>query len=357
MKKLIPYIALIPLVLLALCPPWSFQLDCTVNSLFWLWMVLLSGFATFLFIYQNVSIWLKLFLIYSFISCFFSRAPFISFTMLWSVVVCAYYYVLCRNIENWTPVVKTIQAIFFLICSFLIIQLFGKDTLFNFYTKTPVIFGTIGNRMIFSSFVSCLAPFLIINPLNWIPLSLLALISHSSGAVLALGMGGATLLWFKVKRARIALVALIIAIPIIFAFKTGDFSKDVLRAGRLPMWNDGIQLCLKKPMGYGIATWKILYPVLCSKEVKAQQPGREWSTAHNDFLQIPFEVGIPGLILLAGWVISILRKLKDPLKIAGLMILVGTMSVHFPARLCQTVLIIIMYIAYCERKSDELHPL
>ena len=332
---------------MALTPPWDISLDCRVNSIFWLWTVLISGFLSFAFLYTKTSTWLKLFIIWAFASCFLSRAPFVSFTMFWSVIVCAYYYILCKKIEDWTPVKKTIQAIFLLTTLLIIMQLFGKDTLLNFNQSTPQIIGTIGNKMILSSFVCCLAPFLILNPLNWIPLWLIALISTSSGAVMALGMGSATLLWSGGKKAKIALVGLIIGI-LAFTWITGDIKTFEGKAGRRQVWAKGIELIAKRPQGYGIATWKILFPYQCGVAIRDQQPGREWNTAHNSFIQIPYEVGIPGLILLSGWIISILRKLRDPLKIAGLMILVGTLGVHFPDRTVQCVLVILMFLAYLE---------
>jgi O-antigen ligase len=353
-NKIITYITLIPLLILALTPPWDFKLDCSVNSLIWLWAVLLSGFLAFLFIYQKVNVWLKLLVIWCFISCFLSRAPFISFTMYWSVIVSAYYYALCKRIEDYTPVYKTIQAIFYLTTLLVIMQLFGKDTLLNFNSKSvdPAVLGIIGNQMIASSFFCTLAPFLIVNPLNWLPLSIVCLISHSSGAVLALGMGGAILLWFKFKRARIAIVALMIALPIVFALVTGDVATFAGKAGRRQVWIKTFELSVKKPFGYGIGTYKILFPVLCGNEIKKQQPGREWNTAHNTFLQLLFETGFIGIILLAGWVVSIILnvlKHKNYLKLAGLAILTGTMMTQFPDRTIQCVFIILMFIAYCEK--------
>lgn len=324
--------------------------------MYWLWAVLISGFLAFLFLYFDVSVWLKLFMIWCFISCFLSRAPYISFTMFWSVVVCAYYYILCKRIKNYAPVYKTIQAIFFLVCALVIIQLFGKDTLLNFNQKTPGIIGTIGNRMIFSSFACVLAPFLIINPLNWIALILVAIISASSGAILAVGLGMATLLWFKGKVARLGISIIIIGI-LLYAVITGDINTLFGKAGRGPVWVKTVELISKRPIGYGIGTYKVLFPYMCGAKIRDQQPGREWNTCHNDFLQIPFEVGIPGLVLLLGWIFSIVKKVKNKIKIIGVSILAGTMMVHFPMRMCQCALILVMFIAYLERKDDELYSL
>ena len=339
---------LVPVALLALCPPWEFKLTCDVNSLLWLWAVLIAGLLTFLYTYCNVSIWLKGFVLWAFVGCFLSRAPYLSFTMYWSLIVCAYFYALCRSITDWRPVFKVIQSLFFLMCLLLIMQLIGKDTLLNFNLSTPVIMGTIGNKMMFSSFACCLAPLLIFNPLNWIPLLIMVIITGSSGAIMAMGLGLSTLLWFKVKRLRWLIASIVIAI-VLYAGVTGDIKTFFGTAGRGPVWKKTIELIVKTPLGHGIGTYKVLFPYLCGAEIRDQQPGREWARAHNDFLQIPFETGIPGLILLAGWVISILRRVKNPLKLAGLMILVGTMLVHFPMRLTQSVLIMLMFLAYCSK--------
>lgn len=359
MKKLIPILALIPLVILTITPPMMFSLDCKINSTFWLWMTFASGFLAFLFLYQKVSTWLKLLVVWCFVSSFLSRAPFISFTMFWSVIVCAYYYALCLKIDDWTPVKKTIQAIFFFVILLVIMQLIGKDTLLNFKEKipdvlhggnTPVV-GTIGNRMIFSSFTSILAPFLIFNPLNWALLILVSFISWSSGGILSIGAGLAVYSWAKFKKLRLLIVVLAILAPIVFAFNTGKFRTWQSDAGRRLVYLDTLRLSLHRPLGYGIATYKIIYPVLCDKRIKQQAPGREWNTAHNDWLQIAFEIGIPGIILFTGWIISILKRLKDPVKLAGLTIIAVNMMVHFPVRLCQSAFIILMFLAFCSKRE------
>lgn len=353
MKKLIPILALIPMVILAITPPIDFQLDCRINSTFWIWMTLGSGVAAFLFLYQKVSAWLKLFVVWCFVSCFISKAPYMSFTMYWSLIVCAYYYLLCTKIEDWTPVKRAVQSVFFLLCILIIMQLLGKDTLLNFDHKTPVILGTIGNRMITSSFVCILAPFLIFNPLNWIPLVLISFISWSSGAVLSIGAGLCVYAWARLKTLRPLIILIAILAPIVFALLTGDFSPAAFRAGRFPVWKKTIELSVKQPLGYGLGNYKILFPYMCGVEIRDQNPGREWNNSHNDYLQVLWETGFPGLILLLGWAVSMIRKIKDPLKLAGLAILATNMCVHFPGRIIQTAFVILMFLAYCSQGDEK----
>lgn len=349
MKKYLAHILLIPLVALALTPPWVMRLQCTVNSLAWIWSVFASGFLAFLFLNFKVNVFLKLFLIWCFVSSFVSRAPYVSFTMFWTVIVCAYYYLACTKIGDFGPVKKVIQSVFFLIILLIIMQLLSLDTLLNFGLKTPTILGTIGNKMMLASFICVLAPFLIHRPLNWVAIGLVAFISESSGIMLSIGLGLGFLLFRKYKRLRVFIVIAAIAFPLLFAYKTGDF-KVFNVAGRGPVWKETAKLIAKKPLGYGIATYKILFPVLCSDTIAAHQPGREWVRTHNSWLQMPFEVGILGFLAFLCWLTALTWKVRDPIKQAGLIIIGTNMAVHFPDRMCQSVFIIIMFLAYAKQR-------
>ena len=281
--------------------------------------------------------------------------------MFWSVIICAYYYSLCTHIEDWKPVKKVIQAIFFFIVLLIIMQLSGKDTLLNFKEKAPdvlngvltPIVGTIGNKMIASSFICILAPFLLFTPLNWILLIIVSFISWSSGAVLSIGAGLAVYFLAKFKRFRILIIVFAILLPMIFAWQTGKIRTFGSKAGRLPVYLKTLELSFKRPLGYGIASYKVMFPILCGKEIKKQQPGKEWDTAHCDWLQVLFETGIPGFVLYMGWLTEIiLNVLKDKNygKIAGLVIIAANMMFHFPTRLCQSAFLILMFLAYCSQR-------
>lgn len=358
MKKHIPLIALIPLTILALTPPLTFKLDCTINSLVWLWAVFFSGFLAFAFLYQRVSVWLKLLVIWLYISCFLSTAPYMSFTMYWSAIFCAYYYLLCTKIEDWSLVRKAIQSLFFFIVLLIIMQLFGKDTLLNFNMKQACVLGTIGNYMILGSFVCVLSPFLLKSWLNWVVLVIVALISGSSGTLLAIMSGVGVLVWMRFKRARIWLLACLLAIPCLVAYKTGDFAVFA-DSGRFPIWKRTVEKIAERPLGYGIGTTKILLPLFTRDLESSKATVGEWDyentkgntlawrRVHNSWLQFPFEVGIPGFILMMGWLVSIAMKCKDKLKIAGMAIVSVCMITAFPDRIVQGVLIMLAFLAYC----------
>jgi O-antigen ligase len=122
--------------------------------------------------------------------------------------------------------------------------------------------------------------------------------------------------------------------------------------------------------GHGIGTFKVIFPYLQVVKDKFFPEGF-WFTAHNDFVQLYFEAGILGILAIGIFIIYLVnifrfkdrRKYLYPVKdenatpasiyqidpkmvFASLIMLLTNMLVHFPTRMCQTVLIIIAFIAF-----------
>ncbi len=368
MKKAISYIVAIPLVILALIPPWNLKISTEVNSLFWLWMVLASGFLAFTFLLTKANVWIKLIIIYSFLNCFFSAAPYLSFSLYTSVILCGFYYVLCRKVESFEPVMQAVQSVFFVITLLIIVQCFGKDTLLNFNRPEPVVLGTIGNKMILGTFVTCLAPFLICyKKLNIIPVVLIAFISGSAGMVLSLAMGGIFYVLCRVKKKLVAIVLVCILLGSVAFYARHDNVVSSFGTNRRKIWKRTLELTMKHPFfGYGISTFRVIFPVLSGDIPTGITPLWEyektsgtwvpWRRAHNCWNQINFELGHIGFVLFLGLIgYLIWRFIKSPktilviLAMSGLVVIGTNMTVHFPTRLPQTVLIIMCYLAFCER--------
>jgi hypothetical protein len=161
LDKLIKYIIAIPIILLALLPPKYFEIPMFVNDFWWLWLVLISGFLGIFFIFTKADIILKILSVYLFFNCFFSKAPYLSFTAYFSVILCLYFYLLCLKLKDWDFIYKVILSIFILNVVFIVNQFLGRDTLLNFGQTATVRFGTIGNLMQLKSFMIVLSAFLI----------------------------------------------------------------------------------------------------------------------------------------------------------------------------------------------------
>lgn len=365
MRKALDYIILSPLVYMALQPPWSVDIECGVNSYWWLFGCLLSGFLAIWQCFLNTNPWLKVLTLFMYAGCFLSSAPYMSFTMFWSVIACSYYFHACKYVQDRKIFYRAVQVIFCMVCILLCMQLFGKDTLFNFNNKTPCVFGTIGNRMVFGSYVISIAPFLLgMSMLNIIPIAITAFISQSSGAVLSVAVGIAVYTFIKFKTFRIPIILACVISAISFAWVTGDIYQFD-KAGRLPVWKRTVELTNKVPVfGYGIGMYKILFPIMsqdlpsCVATVGKWEyenttgKGLAWRRTHNCWLQILFETGYVGFLLFLGFVLSIAWKVRrDAVAISGLAMVGTNMLVHFPTRMAQSVLVLIAFLAFCQTKE------
>ena len=80
-----------------------------------------------------------------------------------------------------------------------------------------------------------------------------------------------------------------------------------------------------------------------------------WPQAHNCPLQILFEIGFLGLAIMASFIGFIgyrLYKLKKTTLLSGLVILLTIMCFHFPTRMIQTVPMIILFLAICQKEAE-----
>jgi hypothetical protein len=196
-------------------------------------------------------------------------------------------------------------------------QFFGKDSLLNFSMgKNIVEHGILGSRMELESFLLiCLVILLAIKG-SWKIMALMA-------------------------------VSLIIMLCI---YK--DSPAPILHnplTSRIPVWLATIKLSNQHPfMGWGIGSYKFMFFPLSGLHTFP------WKQAHNEFLQILFETGYAGLVFsLTALGVLIYKLRKNITLLIGLGLICVDMSIHFPFRVGNTVLILICFLAYCETKIKE----
>ena len=222
---------------LALIPPVRMtDIPIMVNSSLWIYLILcLGGFLGFAFTFTSANKWLKVMAIVTFISCFFTSAPYLSFSAYVLFIAALYFFLMCKKI-SWSRdiIFNVVQSVFFLNLLLFIMQLFGKDSLLNFGLDTPVMTGTIGNSMMFGSFVACLTPLLVIkNKLYIIPIIIASIIIGSVGLILALSIGTATyLVIMQRKRISTYIILALLVGGITTAAIQGDSYKHFFSGGR-----------------------------------------------------------------------------------------------------------------------------
>ncbi len=364
---IVKYIVAIPIVILALVFPSEVKIPVLVNSTPWFWMVLISGFLGFAYVFTRAHVWAKVLVILSLYNCFFSTAPFLSFSAYVFVILSAYFYLLCLHLKSYSFILKIIQCLFFLTATLIFMQFIGKDTLMNFGLDKPICFGLIGNSMQFACFLVCLAPFLIMKS-KWyvIPLAVIMVFAQAAGALAAILAGvGFYGLW-KLKGFKKLLVILVILSAVIYIHQRGRFA--TFGIDRYPAWKRTVQLANQKPLtGWGIGTYKVLFPTF-SQDLAMKYFGKAgywwhyegqtseylaWRQTHNCFLQWDFEMGRLGTLVLI-WILTYLLYLFWRAEKADEVLLLGSgaamhvinMTVHFPTRMIQSVPIMICFIAF-----------
>ena len=101
-------------------------------------------------------------------------------------------------------------------------------------------------------------------------------------------------------------------------------------------------------MGWGISSFKFIFQALSVGMFKNEGM---WFQAHNDWLQVLFEMGIFGFIIILSFVSNLVIKIRKYFYLLfGLGMIGLDMCIHFPLHTIQTVLIVIAFLSYCEKE-------
>jgi len=320
MKKIHSLLVTLPIVLFALYPPLDIRIPMVGNN-YWIWLVLLTGFAGLYTLFLDVSKFVKIIAIYALVNCFLSRAPYISFTAYVVFIIGIYYYILCLNLRDWRPVINALKIIILIQCFLFLMQKIGYDTLLNFGAKEPECWGVIGNLMQFKSFIIiavCLL-FALCKPKIF-------------------------------KNKIVSLLSIIILASLVGFYAKWDRSLYYFSLIRLPVWIDTLKLSIIHPVvGFGMSTYKTLFPVLAEHGVTTRGV---FYTAHNCWLQILFEFGSIGFGLVFSAFVYMVIKLwrKDWFILFSLLIISLNMAIYFPTRQIHCVFMLLAFLAYTTQK-------
>ena len=315
MKRFIPYIVSAIIAIQAFTPPFEMAVRLVDSPLQVVWIFLLCGFLSLYFVFTKAHIVLKILLPYLFINCFLSAAPWISFTSFVWVTVSAYFYLLCLEIEDWEPVFKTVGCILAVEMLLVVLGALGKDSLYNFGQAHIVCIGSVGNTMQFKSLIIILVAILI---------------QRFRGLHQYLPMTYVTLG--------------IVAFCYFFLHHVGSSFMSY----RGPVWIKAITLSANHQfVGYGVGTTKAIFPSLAHGYFECEGA---LTNCHSFPVQMLFEIGRTGYIILAAYFISILKNCRGVL-LLGVMLVGFTLLFHFPDREPSTALLIILFISLIERKQ------
>lgn len=345
--KIYSVLALIVFVILSLLPPINFIIENPPLE-YWLWLVLIAGFFGVFTLFIKTSWVVRGIAIASFINCFFSAIPYVSFSAYVLVVASCYFYILCTKITNWDMIFKALQCLALFNILIMFMQYIGHDPLLNFGVFHMEHFGTMGQHMQMASFGIILTAILIQKNKWYIAVGLLiALFCHSSWTFLTVMIG--FMVYIFHKSAQLSAIALVGICAVFALWATYDhkFAENIdSKHGRIAVWERSIELSNQRPaQGWGIGTFKDLFHPLSKMECTP------WRNAHNFIVQMIFEVGYPltGCLLIAlGWLMWTLYRANLWLCLSGLSMVIFDALVHFPDRCLQIVPLLIIFFAYCQ---------
>jgi len=369
MNKILSYIAAFCQELLAVAPHINYDVPLIVNSFGWLYLVVASALLGFFLLSKDMPLSFKILTIYLWLTCFVSFVPYLSFNAYILVVLSLYFFLIFKTCDQ-KIILNMVQAVFWVQVCFGVMQLYGVDTLMNFGRPEPVFLGTVAQYMRFSSHLAILAPLLIYkNKWYILPIAVLAVVSQSSSFGLAVICGGAVYVFLKHPKWRLRTAGLALVAGVgYFLWDNGSF-QTAFSCGRVPVWGDIIKtwgfdtsqvdiLVSKNYMqgpiawksiffGRGMDTFLPLFPIF-------KHDANPFPQAHCAYLQWLWEIGLIGTSIILAYCINLVRRLaehKEYLLIAGLVCIGVNMMFAFPDRLTQNVLLIICFLAFCEKKA------
>lgn len=371
MRKALSYLLPLLVAFIALIPPIKFRIPAPTEH--WPLLIAVAGFLGIRILFIKVNWIVKAIATLSFISCFFSSIPYLSFNTYVAIVAHCYLYIGLTMMDSWRPMFAAVKSLLIFNAILLVMQYLGLDQLYNWSLEAPTCFGVTGQHMQMGSYSVILTTLLgILSPLFIIFPILTALICNSSWTLFCAGAGTITYLLCKPPILRrpagqlhprretkkkiifVLSICLILAASISMAFLTNKVQANLSENGRLGIWKISLELLKEHPWtGWGPGTFKGVFPSL--SKAFFNYNGIPWIHAHNDFVQIAFEFGWPLFCLaLFAWgsifgnLLNNFDRKGSAILIAGFVMITLDMMVHFPTRLAEIAPLVITFLAYCD---------
>jgi len=361
MDKIKSYSVGFILAALAVVPPINFSVNAPSD--YWPWWIMMAGFLGFYTMFLKTSLIVKFLAVAGFINCFFSSSPYLSFTSYISIVFMCYFFMLCKSIKDYGIVFRVLQCLLIFTSFMFVMQIAGLDRLLNFGRSVAPIdfcFGIVGQHMQSASLSVVLAAALM--PFNVFNLSfpfITSVFCNSAGGFLCASSGIIAFFYKKIQKRYFLIPVALLIIFSLWMVLSGKLNANTYAGGgRLTVWKSTVHLAIQRPlMGWGAGMYKSIFPALGGIS------GVPWKTAHNCWLQLLFEFGIPITMFISGYFVYLMVSLarltrrasfrKNAFRcLAGLTMISLNMCFHFPTRVLGCVLIIIFFLAYCQKIID-----
>ena len=195
-------------------------------------------------------------------------------------------------------------------------QMQGWEGVIQAGTQKGYPTGTFMNKNYLAEAALMALPAAMILAKAWpIPFIVAALVAaFSRGAFVAGGLLFTSWMWERYRKTAIVLTTGILVVPILYF---GNLSHDgsfmnTSTGARVSFWANSVAMVVDKPWGQGLGAYMATYPkyhnAIIPTTTSAYRINMRPRTAHNDFITIAAETGIPGAFLLTWFFITVLRS-------------------------------------------------
>lgn len=369
--KVVGYVMGFVVGLLAVAPPLPFSIPVIINSEMWLYGFFVVAFLGVMALFRDIPTGIKIIIPYLFMSCFISQIPYVSFNSFILAVFGVYCFMLFQKSDS-EILIDFVTGAFMLQICLGVMQSFGVDKLLNFNRPDPVFVGSVLQYMRFASLVAVMSVFVVLKDKRFIvPILLAAILSRSSSFAFAVVAGTTVYCFLQYKSSRIWIILCALFGVLWFSFWDRASIEIALTDGRITVWGDIVKswvydtsrcaipvsrnyihcpIDLKAIIfGHGLDSFLPLFPIY-------KQDPCPFPQAHNDFLQMFWELGLIGGSLFIGYLSGLAARLYKAglnIYVAGMVCLGVNMFFAFPMRMVQTMLMLICYIAICEKEVNK----
>jgi len=252
----------------------------------------------------------------------------------------------CAVVENATVdgVLDAMLIISVFHVGFQVLQLTGLDPLFAHVNGgDPSAVGLMCNRNEVSALLAFCLPAAFRPKRIWFAIPIIAGLGMavSYGGVVAAGAAVVVFALFTMstKWRVVSIVGILAAMCAYLFIDTPGID------ARLEIWKNGWVLWAKQFwFGLGIGHWKAYYPAVFGVNATA---------AHNDIFQGMVEMGAPFILVLVGYAVSIIRRLKAEVALAasGVAAVAVNALVNFPFHIATTAMVAVTWLAVFEMQS------
>ena len=195
-------------------------------------------------------------------------------------------------------------------------QMQGWDGVIQAGTQQGAPTGSFMNKNYLAEAALMALPATIILAKAWpIPFIIAALLAtFSRGAFAAGGLLLTSWMWGRYRKTAIVLTSgILVAVILYFGNLSHDGRFMNTSAGaRISFWANSVAMVVDRPWGQGVGAYMPAYPkyhdAIIPTTTSAYRINMRPRTAHNDFLTIAAETGIPGAFLLTWFFITVLRS-------------------------------------------------